>query len=73
MATVATQKRLPDAQERRLLKAHTTGDFSGPAWSTIVALIKSGMVIENTAARRLEVTPKGREYCDRHHADIVTR
>ena len=66
---IATAVRLlSPAQERVLLRKHLTGDFGKHAWSTIQSLITAGYLADNHG--RLQVTPKGRAYCDAHHLQM---
>jgi hypothetical protein len=60
--------RLTPAQERRLLRKHLTGDFGPGDWRSIEALIDAGMI--QIDGKWLLVTRKGREYCDKHHAEM---
>lgn len=62
---VETSRVLSPAQERLLLRKHLTGDIGKHAWSTIESLIANGYLADRGG--RLEVTPKGKSYCDAHH------
>lgn len=57
-------------QERVLLHKHLTGDFPARQMATISALMAAGML--EVINRHYIVSPKGREYCDRHHMAIRT-
>lgn len=66
---MAKERRLPKAQEAILLRYHTTGDFGKHTWASVKGLLDAGM-IEETPNRKLVITRKGREYCDKWHAYI---
>ena len=62
------EKRLPPAQERRLLEHHLAG-ASGGKPATYKALVSAGM-FETDARGNILVSAKGRAYCDRWHLSI---
>ena len=55
-------------QKRVLLHKHCTGEFPGQKWATVQALLKAGMLAE--VGKNLEVTAKGREFCDANHSSM---
>lgn len=60
---------LSPAQERRLLRRHTTGDFGAGAWSTIQSLADYGMIVLDPRGF-VYVTKRGTAYCDAYHASM---
>lgn len=60
---------LSPAQERRLLRRHTTGDFGGGAWSTIQSLVDRGMIVLHPRGF-VYVTRRGEAYCNAYHASM---
>ena len=64
----ATSKRIPEAQERRLLTRHLTGQCGGKP-ATYRALVKAGM-FGTSGAGNVIVTDLGKAYCARWHLSI---
>lgn len=60
---------LSQAQAVALLHKHCTGDISGHDWATIKVLLQKGMIAED--GKNLVVTAKGKEWCDKHHMEII--
>lgn len=60
---------MTDAMARALLRKHTTGDFGEHRWAPIAKLIKLGYLAEQHP--NLVVTPKGKAWCDEHHAEYA--
>jgi len=58
-------------QEDRLFKLFLTGEPGGGKWETMKALIVKGYVEE--VNKRLIVTGKGRNYCNRAHEAFISR
>ena len=56
--------KLPEAQGKRLLKLYLTGEPGGGPWSTMKVLERKGLL---TLGHHIEVTPKGRQWCDDNH------
>lgn len=55
-------------QKRVLLHKHITGEFPGQKWATVQALLNAGMLEE--FGTKLVVTPKGKDFCNKHHLDM---
>jgi hypothetical protein len=52
-------------QKRVLFHKHCTGEFPGQKWSTIVALLKAGMLLVHDG--KITVSEKGKTFCDENH------
>lgn len=65
-------KRLPKAQEQRLLCKHLTGDWGSGQWETIVALRRKRLCESNKRGDMI-LTDRGKEYCDEFHSQIKSR
>ena len=70
-ATSPDDKRLPPAQERRLLEQHLTGQSGGKS-ATYNALKRAGMFAA-TETGNVYVTPAGKAYCAKWHMQIPFR
>jgi hypothetical protein len=60
------ERTLTEPQERALINKHLRGDFGEHRWSTIKALLDSGMIEDD--GKYLCVSRLGVEYCNEFHA-----
>lgn len=69
-AAAAEYAKLPDAQHRRLMRLHLTGDLGPGAGRTVGVLVAGGMVEPATLGlgdrSYIVLTRKGRAYCGYH-------
>jgi len=59
-------------EAKQLLYKHTTGDFARGRNRDLTAknLIRKGMLTVSKDCKRLIVTPKGKNWCDKHHLSV---
>ncbi len=64
------KRELTPTQETRLLQKYASGDFGPGKWESVKVLINKGYLNYSMDQKRIEVTHKGKEYCDAFHTSI---